>query len=429
MIIAIFKEYGIIKTHYIKETSFFWQRQIIKYIERNKIEVDYLEREKEKVAVVIPFYHSELTKYEEISLQNCLKVLGSYPIIILLPQCLSEKKFESYSNVRYEIVPDLWLESIESYNQMMVSKEFYIRFTQYEYILVFQLDAFVFTDLLGQFCDMKYDYIGAPWINGIKDLSTEEKGVYFVGNGGFSLRRISAFIHILNEEAISHIDVHEDFFWSKHDSIQFRVAPVEVALKFSFEKNVRKCFMLSGYTIPFGCHAWEKYDFEFWKPIFESMGYSINLELIQDLDKKYIDEIDYHYLDSTEELIDRCINILQHKGNQNIICIFGAGYVGKECCWLLQKSKTKNIIIVDNNNHLYGKTLWDKKIVSPKILQELKNDVFIIIAVKEVKQEILVQVEKYGYRYGENVIFYEELVEILDDHLYPNKMIRKDKQA
>lgn len=235
--------------------AILWLRQFKDIFKEVKTEVNRLERIKEKVAVVVPYYHSDLSEYEKISLQNCLNILGNYPIVILLPECISGERIISHNNVEYEIVPDSWLESVDSYNQMMVSKEFYHRFTQYEYILIFQLDAFVFSDLLGQFCDMEYDYIGAPWINGVKDLSLKGKGVYFVGNGGLSLRRISAFMNILNKEAISHIDVHEDFFWSKHDSRQFRVASEDVALKFAFEKNVRKCFRLSNYNIPFGCHA------------------------------------------------------------------------------------------------------------------------------------------------------------------------------
>ena len=405
--------------------AILWLRQFKDIFKEVKTEVNRLERIKEKVAVVVPYYHSDLSEYEKISLQNCLNILGNYPIVILLPECISGERIISHNNVEYEIVPDSWLESVDSYNQMMVSKEFYHRFTQYEYILIFQLDAFVFSDLLGQFCDMEYDYIGAPWINGVKDLSLKGKGVYFVGNGGLSLRRISAFMNILNKEAISHIDVHEDFFWSKHDSRQFRVASEDVALKFAFEKNVRKCFRLSNYNIPFGCHAWEKYDFAFWKPIFNRMGYDTNLKIAQELDREYADEIDYHYLYSTEELIDRCIKMLQCNGSQNTICIFGAGYIGVECCWLLRKSRTKNIVVVDNDYRLFGKTLWDKEIVSPEILEQMKNKVFIIIAVKEVKQEILVQVENYGYRYGQNVIFYEELVEILNSQIFSNETVRK----
>lgn len=44
----------------------------------------------------------------------------------------------------------------------MLSAEFYDRFAAYEYVLIYQLDAFVFADRLAEFCQMGYDYIGAP---------------------------------------------------------------------------------------------------------------------------------------------------------------------------------------------------------------------------------------------------------------------------
>jgi hypothetical protein len=44
------------------------------------------------------------------------------------------------------------------------------------------------------------------------------------------------------------------------------IAPLEVALRFAFEANPRICYEMNNYEIPFGCHAWEKYDKEFWLP-------------------------------------------------------------------------------------------------------------------------------------------------------------------
>ena len=38
------------------------------------------------------------------------------------------------------------------------------------------------------------------------------------------------------------------------------------ALEFSFELAPRYCFMMNGRRLPFGCHAWFRYDREFWEP-------------------------------------------------------------------------------------------------------------------------------------------------------------------
>jgi len=44
----------------------------------------------------------------------------------------------------------------------MMSPAFYDAFKAFDYILIYQLDAFVFRDELEYFCSLGYDYIGAP---------------------------------------------------------------------------------------------------------------------------------------------------------------------------------------------------------------------------------------------------------------------------
>ena len=60
-----------------------------------------------------------------------------------------------------------------------------------------------------------------------------------------------------------------DIFWSDHAVHyypDFKVAPFEVGLRFSFEVAPRICFRLNNYQLPFACHAWTVYDREFWEP-------------------------------------------------------------------------------------------------------------------------------------------------------------------
>ena len=276
------------------------------------------------IAVVIPYYHTHLTELEKISYENCLNVLKNHPIILVVPDHIPREDYLLKDRVTYEIVPSYWMESVESYNQMMISKDFYNRFIKYEYILIFQLDAFVFSDSLEQFYKYGYDYIGAPWLNGVKYLRTLKRGVWYVGNGGLSLRRISAFLNILNRESINYIDTHEDAFWASYDSEDFRVAPIEIALKFAFEKDVRRCFLLNHNEIPFGCHAWEKYDFEFWRPIFEEKGYYLHSQIEKGIDNNNNASItDISYLEAKEEIVQLCLTKLTSV-KEPIICVFGA---------------------------------------------------------------------------------------------------------
>jgi hypothetical protein len=197
------------------------------------------------------------------------------------------------------------------FNALKVSPYLYERYQEYEYILFYEPDAFVFSDDLLSWCATGFDYIGAPWFKGFGAIATKE--LIGVGNGGFSLRKVATHLtaakrfeferllvrgsvkqlrHKLDylrdklwrsgKEAEVHymapIDFHEDVFWGKSAARryrQFRVAPISVALSFSFEVNPAVLFQMNGYRLPFGCHAWFKHDISFWVPHIEKFGYSV----------------------------------------------------------------------------------------------------------------------------------------------------------
>ena len=60
-----------------------------------------------------------------------------------------------------------------------------------------------------------------------------------------------------------------DYFWSNQAIKywpQFRIASVEQGLEFAFEVAPRMCFELNNRQLPFGSHAWPRYDRSFWEP-------------------------------------------------------------------------------------------------------------------------------------------------------------------
>jgi hypothetical protein len=69
-----------------------------------------------------------------------------------------------YPPLSIESFPDENFRDISCYNRMLLNDEFYARFAEYEYALIHQLDAFVFSDRLLEWCKLGYDYIGAPWL-------------------------------------------------------------------------------------------------------------------------------------------------------------------------------------------------------------------------------------------------------------------------
>ena len=71
---------------------------------------------------------------------------------------------------------------------------------------------------------------------------------------------------------------NEDIFWSQSvPSLipNFRIPDVPTALKFAFEFELRTSYEMNQKELPFGCHAWERYDIDFWRPFIRHYGYDI----------------------------------------------------------------------------------------------------------------------------------------------------------
>ena len=67
---------------------------------------------------------------------------------------------------------------------------------------------------------------------------------------------------------VNNFDQNEDYFWSHYApqiNLNYKVAPSCEAIKFAFEKAPEMLYKKNKNQLPFGCHAWEKYEPEFWK--------------------------------------------------------------------------------------------------------------------------------------------------------------------
>ncbi|MBR0260838.1 MAG: hypothetical protein IJQ85_03490 [Selenomonadaceae bacterium] len=234
-----------------------------------------------KVAVVIPTYKDELNEFEKISLAQVRKVLGKYPIIFVAPEGKNFSYLEP--NDFIAAVDARFFKSKGAYNELMMSPFFYKAFLDFDYILIYQLDAFVFYDALEYFCSLGYDYIGAPvayhsWC-GVNKNKTPR-----VGNGGFSLRKVNAFYQLLTECVAlpnwNHFldNFYEDAFFGMcgiRDDVNFSTAPIEVAVRFSVDYFPDRFLRRIGNKIPFGCHSWYKCSAEAYVKIFMQAGYDL----------------------------------------------------------------------------------------------------------------------------------------------------------
>lgn len=250
------------------------------------------------VVVVIPIYRRELDEYENISVSRTCEVLANYDIVVVHPTGLdTERLAQRYPNLRFLPFAPKYFKGIMGYNRLMMSETFYAAFERYDYMLICQTDAYVFTDNLKEWCDAGYDYVGAPWLRKrvydmplIKhwvSLSTwishkngerSRRDLYGkIGNGGFSLRRVASHLEFLRKfpdrtkpyvsrREKCHL-FNEDVFWATEPD-DFKYPSVEDALRFSFDKYPAYSFKLTKGVLPMGCHAWWKRKMRrFWKNV------------------------------------------------------------------------------------------------------------------------------------------------------------------
>lgn len=238
-----------------------------------------------KVAVVTPIYKELFTEGERFSLQHGFKTLSAFDRIFVAPKGLRYR--DCVIADRVVSFDPRYFRNIAGYNRLMLSEEFYRSFLDYDYILIYQPDAFVFRDELLSWCAKGYVYIGAPWPGGINMHPYGFPGLnyiaeyfpfavrtrkIFVGNGGFSLRNIRAFLDILEENRFVARTWagNEDAYWPYYAAIQDGVSPLpdEIeASKFSLELGAEGYYRANNQLLPFGCHGWEKYSVDFWRKI------------------------------------------------------------------------------------------------------------------------------------------------------------------
>jgi len=273
---------------------------------------------KERCVIVVPIYKSAPSKAEFASFNQLLKTLGSHDICIVTHKDLDVSAYRQRAKdcgveLNFEYFDKSFFESIKGYNRLCLSKDFYGRFTSYEFMLIYQLDAWCFSDQLDFWCDKGYDYIGAPYSMWMKGFSYHWLGTR---NGGFSLRKIDycikltslkhrclpyitpkgflirewqfikyhnnpvwkkiirVSIHVFSRIILRSLgyrntrgyyldgNINEDYFFScdaEHAwGVTCNLPDWKESARFSFEFHPEYLYHAIGDKLPFGCHAFEK---------------------------------------------------------------------------------------------------------------------------------------------------------------------------
>lgn len=287
--------------------------------------------------IVIPVYRIPLPETELASLANTMRLLGPYPIRLVCPQGLNPGRDPALAallgeassaqrNVEPLPLPARYFASTSTYNKLMLSPLFYKEFLDWNYILLVQLDAWLFSADLAPWLGLRCAYLGAPLLS-LEDLPL---GLSYpreaVGNGGLSLRHVAQHRHVLSSwrfRAWPVLGVRELLRahaplqpWASRPSVgsllrmvnrlllvllrvtswrnslayyarcglnedillgllvprifpRFYVPDPSIAARFSLDEN--PAFFAQRYLgpdrLPFGCHAWQKSYASFWRSL------------------------------------------------------------------------------------------------------------------------------------------------------------------
>ena len=242
---------------------------------------------KEDVIIIIPVYKEKLDIYECVALNQLHRTLGRYPMCFIAPRGLQMRYDSLGKSINTVFFDKRFFKSKKAYSSMLLSPEFYEKFSQFKFMLIYQLDAFVFSDELEKFCRMDYDYIGAPVSRNVTVWCALDKRI---GNGGFSLRKVRSCYDLCkrrdevfkkkpsawdNNEFLLWEDLFFSFAGTKTE-FHIHTPSYSVAQEFAVEHDGRHAFKkIRGGWRPFGCHGWVQNDYCFWRPLIESYGYKL----------------------------------------------------------------------------------------------------------------------------------------------------------
>lgn len=202
----------------------------------------------DKCCVAIISHKEELCGNDEKSFIRCLDVFSKKRHIkVIIPNNISTEYYEKYGDIIEIVKVDKkWLSSSEEYNAMCCNKDFWNLFHEYEYVLIYQTDCWVFEDKLDYFVSLCFDWYGAPW--------THHNDT--VGNGGFSLRKASKMIEITSKYQFNWDSLwgaEDTWFCQKHKN-ELNTCDLDTACNFSIENPQRKYLNLIK-DIPMGFHG------------------------------------------------------------------------------------------------------------------------------------------------------------------------------
>jgi hypothetical protein len=267
--------------------------------------------------IAVPVHKEVPTPMEIVSLRQLGKIMAAREILIISPHGVSTYNYKSLlPHARDLKVHPRQMASWTAYNQMMISPFLYQKLRRYSHMLLHEPDALVFSDQLDFWCAQPFDYLGSPW----PKPDHSPTGFHFHPhiNGGFSLSNISSMRRVTSSWKRWHSWRHvmgdivaglrgdrmklkrgliaaypggllrgasrlyqtgwDKFFFEVVPPLcpEFRIPPPEVCVRFSWQFATRYCIRQTQGQLPFGLHAWARWDFGHLRPLMAEAGVDLS---------------------------------------------------------------------------------------------------------------------------------------------------------
>lgn len=193
-----------------------------------------------KCVILIPIYKEKINFDEYRSIHNTINLYNDkYDIFFMCNNKLNISLYKNLFNIGYKFFDYELFHDAGSYSDLLINRNFYKRFLNYEYMLIAQHDAYIFNKYnLEYFMNKKYSYLGALFmtynientleikllqeafnnnytVKQLKDIISTRYNIKYNINfectlgmsGGLSLRKIDLIYHLLKEET--------DWFWAE----------------------------------------------------------------------------------------------------------------------------------------------------------------------------------------------------------------------
>ena len=243
--------------------------------------------------ICVPIYKIELSKSEHLSLLRiidfCLAnnlfdnlifiIPKNFDFLLFINKYIGEFETSKYHrNFEYNIITydDDTFISLNAFNNMLLlSSNFYGDFNNYDYMLTYQLDAYIFDNQLEYFLNKNYDYIGGYYLpiytqHTLYDDNIDINENHNLSmNGGFSLKNINFCLKCIQDHYLNYLKgcefnnihsyINEDTFFSL-----FYTTEVNALEAINFSLNwaaAESHYAINNFKYPFGCHGIDKSKF------------------------------------------------------------------------------------------------------------------------------------------------------------------------